>query len=296
MLHNRLILLVKSLTLTLCFSMLFTSAFAGFEKAYVVTNQKDTVQGWVRLQRWTQSPKTIEFKTADNQVITYTSADINSFYVFYTQELFVSKKVALEVLPRASSVQFQSIGGYANREKKIETVEAFVRVISKGKLNLYVFNPENIAEKHYLIEKEGVLTPLVYHIVMLNGTRQELNTYQNQMKELLQKTTADDLAKLVYDETSLKKYIDSYNSEFGTRPLPRARFARMMYGAMIGTSYSEWRNLTNTSIPATLISSTSISPAFHQLCCRPTQRSSKFIDRCLLRLFQWNSNPPYSRL
>jgi len=214
-----------------------------FTKAKVITNGSDTLSGYIDYKEWIKSPGQISFKANEEQTaITYAPYQIAGFIIDDNKEAYHSLEFAVENLPRSSNkVLYFNLKEYTNRVKKIESVSAFVRVISDGKATLYHYVNKD-SEPHFLIKKDGALTVLVYHVVETKNYSARYREYRSQLSGLLN-DTCEKLAiyNVDYYVGPMRKLIDSYNACFNgakKTDLPHKDRGRWEYGVMAGAGYT----------------------------------------------------------
>ncbi len=257
---------LRLLALLFFISNAFT-AMAGFEKGYIISLKQDTIRGAIKVEPWLSSPNSLIFRDENNRETLLSATDIKAFHVYLTNETYFSKSFEIEYLPRSisQSSTYQSVGEYAKRIKKIDKVTSFVRLISSGKVNLYIYRtvPQSNQE-HYLIEKNGVIAALVYHKMLMGGTVQEFKKYREQLSEatsdINNQKLQNEIAYCNYEEYDIRASIDAYNATFGGNALPKLKSLKITYGALINVSQSAWSNLSNATLPSSLMASTSVYP------------------------------------
>ena len=165
---------------------IFVQAQTNFVKGRLINNQKDTLSGYIDYKEWIKSPLEIAFKKELNQSSTsYSAADLSSFVIDSNQETYESLSFNFEKLPRyLTKPKFTSIGIYANRTKEIISKKIFVRLISKGKINLYQFIDTD-SDIQFVIKEKETIVSLVYHIIRIDNEIANLREYQIQLTSLL---------------------------------------------------------------------------------------------------------------
>jgi hypothetical protein len=225
-----------------------------FIKGKLITADKDTLSGYIDYKEWIKSPLEIYFKREITQPsFVYSSTEISGFIIDFNHETYTSLTFAIEKLSRnGSKIVFPSLGAYYNRAKKLIQKSAFVRVLSTGKAVLYHFVDKD-SEEHFLVRKDDIFEPLVYHIIETGNQTAKIKQYQLQLADVL----SDACKKLPFQSTDyyskdIKKLIDSYNDCFKIIIKPEyAQNSRgkWEYGVIAGAGYSRIRHIISTSTP-----------------------------------------------
>lgn len=218
-----------------------------FTKAKVITIDKDTISGYIDYKEWIKSPNQVSFKEDLNQsVTTYNTSQIAGFTIESNQETYHSLSFEIENLPRSSNkIVYFNMKEYTNRKKRMESVNAFVRIISAGKATLYHYVDKN-SEPHFLLKKDDVLTILVYHIVETKHYSAKFREYRSQLSSLLTEACKQlSTFNTEYYVTSMRKLIDNYNECFSgaiKTISPQKDRGRWEYGIMAGAGYTRMRH------------------------------------------------------
>ena len=218
-------------------------AQSNFIKAKIISNQSDTLAGYIDYKEWIKSPTEISFrKELSSSTISYSVNDLRGFMIDSKQETHEMLNFKLEKLTRTGRKPiFESLGKYVNRNKEMIEKQAFVRVLARGKVNLYQFVDKDL-ESHFLVKQNDKLEPLIYHIIEVKNELIYLKQYQAQLTNLL----TDACKKLsvessAYLPNELKKIIDNYNECFEKTSLPQLKQktkGKWEYGVELGAEYT----------------------------------------------------------
>ena len=108
-----------------------------FRKGYIITNQQDTVYGWIDYRGDIRNSKTCSFrKTEIEQATDYTPSDIAS-YRYIDSKFYVSKNIGSVDAPKS----------------------VFLEYLVNGMANLYYYRDDGTND-HYYIEKDGQFSEL----------------------------------------------------------------------------------------------------------------------------------------
>src|SRR6218665_1731235 len=215
-----------------------------FTKGKVITIDKDTIDGYVDYKEWIKSPNQISFKKDINQsAITYNTSQIAGFIIDSNQETYHTLNFDIENLPRSSNkIIYFNMKEYTGRTKKIESVSAFVRIVSAGKATLYHYVDKD-SEPHFLLSKDDSLTVLVYHIVETKHYSAKFREYRSQLSNLLGDACKPlAIPNTEYYVNSMRKLIDNYNECFSgaiKAVSPQKDKGRWEYGIMAGAGYTK---------------------------------------------------------
>lgn len=148
---------MKKILITLCAALTILSVHAqkNFLPGYIVTNQKDTVPGFIDYRNWKRNPVEITFsKNNDQTVTTYHPGEIASFSV--SDEIYESATVEIEVSPtKISDLSYEP-------DFRVEEETAFLQSLVRGNKSLY-----------YLLNRSGN-----NNFYIKNGTMYELLLYK----------------------------------------------------------------------------------------------------------------------
>src|SRR6056297_4162257 len=154
-----------------------TKAQKNFTKGYIVTNNNDTVQGFINHQKWKVNPKKIAFKkNMQSEVKIFKPLEIKEFRVgnsFYTGQV-----EDIETSPVATSRLEE--GPKLNLER--DTV--FLEVLFKGDKSLYHYGTRKGKDNLYIKRNDSIelLVYKNYYIIRFEGKyQQEKNTYKGQL-------------------------------------------------------------------------------------------------------------------
>lgn len=193
--------------------LLFTIPFLSlsqnnnFQPGWIVTIQQDTLAGYVDDQKWEVTPTSINFKEKkDAEITTFSIEDISSFKVKF-RNIYRSKSVEIEMLPR----------GKGNLEKKktprFEDKKVFLELLADGERPLYYYRGQDLKE-HFFIDDNGRIVPLIYlkYKSKLNRVK-EKKTFISQLETLLEdcEEVYSMIADVEYNRKSMLRMIRAYN-------------------------------------------------------------------------------------
>ena len=119
-----------------------------FRKGYIITNQQDTIYGWIDYRGDIRNAKICSFKQTENgQATDYTPSDIAA-YRFNDSKFYVSKNIGATDAPK----------------------QVFLEYLVNGLAKLYYYRYDNRAD-HYYIEKDGQVVELKMEVkeVVIDG-------------------------------------------------------------------------------------------------------------------------------
>ena len=116
MVENQTIEKVKRGCLTLLFLIVYFGSIQAqrdYRKGYIITNQQDTVYGWIDYRGDIRNSKVCSFKkTETDQATEYSPSDIAA-YRFINSKFYVSKNVGSEYVPKLVFLEYL-VNGLAN--------------------------------------------------------------------------------------------------------------------------------------------------------------------------------------
>ncbi|KXX69965.1 outer membrane beta-barrel protein [Flammeovirga sp. SJP92] len=195
-------------------SILFTfSAFAqiNFEKGYIINNNDERLECFIKNVEWAQNPKKIEYQLSQNsEVKTGTLEDLKSFGI-EGEFKYIKETVQID----------QSSNNLANLKKqrdpffKEETV--FLKVMLEGKASLYQYKDNKVLR--FFLQLEGKeIEPLVYKRYKSNDKIAHNSYYKQQLYLNLRTNniTIADVENIDYTLRKIKPVIQKFN---GNTPL-----------------------------------------------------------------------------
>ncbi len=215
-----------------------------FTKGKIITIDQDTLSGYIDYKEWIKSPDQISFKEDLNlETRIYRSNQIAGFIIDASHEIYHSLQFEIEKLPRSSNkIVYFNMKEYTNRIRRMDSVNAFVRVSSAGKATLYHYVDRD-SEPHFLIKKDDKLVVLVYHIVETKHYSAKFKEYRSQLSGLLTDACKPlSIPNTEYYATSMRKLIDNYNACFGgvIKTLSAEKDKGLWeYGIMAGVGYTK---------------------------------------------------------
>ncbi|MBB6500435.1 hypothetical protein [Pedobacter cryoconitis] len=207
----------RSLLLLLSGIPVFCFAQSNFQKGYVVTNNKDTIAGYIDFVEQTKNPVSITFKTAlESQTQTFNTANCSAFSI---NEMEAYQRFDVEVSMSKMDLANLSVGP----DKTIEKRDVFLKVLQAGK-NITLFSyTDKIKKRFYLLEKDsatpyelvsGIYLKAANDNMMMEDIefRRQLSLVMNKF-EVGTETDRNKLAFLGYDEPSLIKIAARINEQ-----------------------------------------------------------------------------------
>ena len=152
-------------------------------KGYVIKQNGDTIHGLINDLDWVYNPDIIEFKeNSSSSVQKYSPNDITEFKT--KDNHYISFNGKLDITP----VKLEEL--HEKLEITYLTISTFLRVVNKGKVNLYEYHSARPDKYIYLIQKGNEnITELIYQKKMYikNGKRlvQTNEFYKNQLESYL---------------------------------------------------------------------------------------------------------------
>ena len=180
------------LAITLCLSTLLY-AQGNYVPGYVITNQQDTVAGWINLRTDKNNQKQCEFKPdLKSATKTYLPGDIAGYRFTDAGKYYVSREIELN-----------------GTHQKV-----FLEFLVKGLMNLYYYTDD---VDYYFFEREdGTMEVISQKPEKIeDGIVYEDTRYMGQIRHLFQDypPIAQEAGKLKFDQKSMIKVVKDYHNE-----------------------------------------------------------------------------------
>ncbi|MEN7546493.1 porin family protein [Rapidithrix thailandica] len=188
------------------------------EQGVLYTMDGDSINGQIDYKNWDQNPEKFTFQASNGVKTQYDLNTAKGFKVTRSDgfpEIYERAIVEVESspyrFPLASSAQL---------EFKLDTV--FLRVLSRGKLDLYYLK-DKIGKEHFYIHKEGETEGIIelvlknYYIIDPIDKRRKVaafTKYRNQLTALTidsKKSLASSINRLPYKIEPITKLVEKYN-------------------------------------------------------------------------------------
>jgi hypothetical protein len=224
----------------LFFISLEINAQAQFERGFIITNEGDTLRGYVQYLDWEISPETILFRmertSEDKQ---FSAGEIVGFSIDSVNECYVSKNIG--VINLNSSQVFSMPPSLIPSHHK----NVFLQTIIKGpEASLYKY-VNDVGEEHFYIETPILFQELTnYSYYQYQDGRQyraRREDYKMQLASICINSDSFDGRIPNYNEKELIKYLEKYNSCFlGETIVYRSPVSPVVFDAMIGFGYDKF--------------------------------------------------------
>jgi hypothetical protein len=211
---------MKLISATFLFTITFINLFhfavaqKNIVPAYIVTNNSDTIRGYINDKNWDKSPHSLQFKqTMNGDFQEYSVSQLQSFYT-ETGEYYERHIVPVDKSPTEVHKLAQSPGKFII----IDTL--LLSVYVKGAASLYYFKDTD-NKKHYYIQKNNApLEELIirYSLKENNDGQKSLaidKMYRRQLQVYLSNSDCPTLngrfEKVEYNRKSLQSLLTDYN-------------------------------------------------------------------------------------
>ncbi|WP_413670237.1 hypothetical protein ACEN9X_10025 [Mucilaginibacter sp. Mucisp86] len=200
----------------------FVSAQSNYKQGYVITNNGETVNGFINYREWNSNPTNVSFKkTLTDKVETYKPQDISYFEVsgfesYQTATVAISK-VKTDIRNMSDNIDTSSY-----------TATVFLKLLQKGdNVSLLQYN-DDIKTRYFIQDnKAGQPQELKYQPYFDKDSQsiKKKNIYYAQLIDLAHKykgSNADDLINKIvvlnYNEGELLKVTNLLNNEDANKP------------------------------------------------------------------------------
>jgi hypothetical protein len=194
--------------LTIFFVFAFTSAQSKFKKGYIVDNNMNKIECYIKNLNWLNNPNEIFYKTDINDIeIKATIEDLNSFGIENEIKYLRAKVKIDQTLMQLNELKF-------DKEPILQEELVFLKVLTEGKANLYYYVASNKKTSFFFNQFGQPIEPLIYKIYKSeNSSVRENNHYKQQLKNALKCSSIsdDNLNRLKYNSESLINLFNSYN-------------------------------------------------------------------------------------
>lgn len=212
----------------------------------IITPQNDSLRGFIDYQNWTISPGEVRFKKqlTDAQEQHYKPADINGFVIIQPEEVYISRKVRMDVTDQGLAHLMETT------TRDVQDSVVFLSRLLKGVYTLYDYTDAS-NRTHYIYEKEGEqpeeLIDQKAYITNSTGTGlYENKAYQRQLQDLF--ADRPDLSKrgsrISYQEKSIVNIFIAYNSYKDPSSTPvlekKKQTNKVHFGLMAGVSMNSY--------------------------------------------------------
>jgi len=195
------------------------SAQIDYRPGYVVTQQEDTVRGFIDYRNWDRSPEKISFRETEGGVDrVYAPVDLHAFSVAGDQ--YQSAILQIETSPSTLAMLTDTSA------PSLETDTAFIRMLVGGEKSLYYHHPVGVkGKKLFYIWNNDQWELLVYkNYRQVKGEVVRVatnNRYISQLAFFLQgcPTIQKEMENIRYQEKSLERLFQAYYACTATKPV-----------------------------------------------------------------------------
>lgn len=167
-----------------------------FEKGYIITNENQRIECLIKNQDWASTPRRIEYKLSDSDVVKAISFDeMNLFQIYDTPHYYKKVEVYIDRAPAKEINQ------------ELETV--VLQVLLEGKATLYAEN--NIC--FFYQQEGGKIKQLVYGKYTDDMKVRENNSFRSEIFNYLKcaEINSEGLKRVMYKKKSLLNVFKKYN-------------------------------------------------------------------------------------
>ncbi len=196
----------KVISILLILNSLSTIAQIHFEKGYIIDNNGNKQEGYIKNLDWKNNPNAIEFKLDEDETpSTYKTEELSEFSV----SDFTFKKFEIDI-DRSSNIN-SSLSLDKNPVFKKETL--LLQLLVEGNANLYVYKDKSLTR--YFIDVNDNIEQLVYKKYMQNQSQiAKNNLYKQQLSQKLicQSLDNTDFENLTYSKSDMIRITKKYNT------------------------------------------------------------------------------------
>jgi hypothetical protein len=182
-------------------------------EGYVISSTGDTLKGVIRYKEWEVSPTFIEFKNKSGLVQNLTTDLVREFYIPSVNQRY--KMFRIGILDIDLSQTFNTAPSIVAKD----SADIFLKEVTSG-TNASLYNyTNNVGVSHYFLLKGSNLTELInypyYRTVDNTKYLVKYDAYKNQLPAILNDSENFKMPLPIYDERSIKKYVEKYNESLG---------------------------------------------------------------------------------
>jgi len=204
----------------------FVSAQTNYKQGYVITNNGETINGFINYREWYSNPNNISFKkTLNDKAQTYHPTDLGYFEISGF-EAYQSAMVAISL----GKTNIQTIKDEIDTSSKTDQV--FLKIIKKGTNVSLLSYTDALKTRFYVTDNKTGAAPqeLKYqpYLDKDSPALKKKNIYYAQLIALANKYHADDATKIIdrivvlnYNEDELLRIINIINNDDTTAPIKK---------------------------------------------------------------------------
>ncbi|HWW41072.1 hypothetical protein [Pedobacter sp.] len=216
-------------------------AQSNFQKGYLVTNNQDTIRGFVDYKERSANPTSFNFKTDLNgETKGYSLKECSAYGIDGMES---SQRYTVRI--SQSKTNFSDLSNGLDTSSKTDTV--FLKVLQSGK-NMTLFSYEDKIKKRFFVKEGGMSVPyeLIQNLFLAPNKESVFitdNKYIRQLMEIITKLnidiSEDKLKSLRYSGPELVKLSFRINGE--TEVKSKYKFIRFYAGAGLSSSKASFQ-------------------------------------------------------
>jgi hypothetical protein len=214
----------------------------------VITNQHDSLNGYIDYRNWNISPDKISFKRTleSTEEQSFTPEGILGFKISGQDELYVSRKLAIDITDqRINALE-------ASKERTIQDTAVFLVRLVNGIYSLYAYTDKFTREHYFYDGKEEGMRELIYSKAYVTNDHgsglYENKSYQALLTVIFQDCpeVARNGGKVTYREQNLRNLFLAYNhcknpSSVNEEVIVKKRTTnKIWFGIMGGASFNSY--------------------------------------------------------
>ncbi len=196
---------MKYFTFLIFFFAASLNAQIGYEQGYIIDNNDNKIQCFIKNSDWSASPDKIYYKlNLESEVQETSVSNIKEFNILNTEHYY--KRFNVSIDRNSFSVQDTNV-----RELKYENAVVLLKVLVDGKGSLYEYSSRNIF--FYNIDDTSVMQLEYKKYINQQSIRKENKDYQKELYENLkcEDFTTNKFMKIDYRRKDLIKLFSEYN-------------------------------------------------------------------------------------
>lgn len=185
-----------------------------YQKGYIIKNNGDKIEGWIKKKNWTNSPLQISFKSSVDESSTFIKTINLNVLEIYDEVKYERFKVEIDLSSNSTSQITR------NRDMDYETRSLLLKVLVESEKSLFMYKNNKI-EKFFFRTTKKPITQLVYKKytfnkgsagVLGNDFITENKGYIRQLKGFIACSLDDKIKIPEYNRKALSKYFINNNN------------------------------------------------------------------------------------
>ena len=196
----------KLLYIAIFIATLNSYAQITFEKGYFIDNNDKKTECYIKNIDWKNNPTNFKYKINLNSETQTNTIEWVSEFVVTNKSKYIRKSVEID---RSTNIVNRML---TLRKPNFSTETLFLKVIIKGKANLFFYEDSNLRRFFYSINNKNVKQLIHKRYITADGIAHNNRFKQQLLNNLIcENISIKKIEKLKYTNSSLSKYFTKYN-------------------------------------------------------------------------------------